>query len=170
MKLKFNVIAFVVIGVLGTLSHFIYEWSGYNRTVGYFSAVNESTFEHLKLLFFPTLLFSIIEYFFVKKEIKNYIPSVIISVVVGMLAIITLFYTYKGVLGYSIDTINIVIYYVALLIMIIVKNKIIDSEVFSSTNANLGFLLIAIIIAFAFFAFTYSAPILGIFEPPMISK
>lgn len=168
MKTKYNIIAFVVIGVLGTISHFIYEWSDFNRVIGYFFAINESTWEHLKLLFFPTLLFSFIEYLFVKNEIENYIPSVVISVIVGTISIITLFYTYKGFLGYSIDAINIAIFYISLIIMLIVKNKIIDSERFSSGNANLLFLAVGGLIALLFVFFTYSPPTLGVFMPPVI--
>lgn len=48
--------------VLGTLSHFFFDWSGENRLVGIFAAVNESTWEHLKLLFFPALLFWVSEW------------------------------------------------------------------------------------------------------------
>ncbi len=166
MKTKYNVIAFIVIGVLGTLSHFVYEWSDFNKVLGYFFAINESTWEHLKLLFFPTVLFSFIEFFFVKHEIENYIPSVIISVIVGMISIIVLFYSYTGFLGYSIDAINIAIFYMGLIIMLIVKNKIISNEIFSSTNANLFFLVLGGIIAFLFIMFTYSPPTLGVFTPP----
>ena len=38
--------------VAGTLLHFVYEWFGGNvwAVIG---AVNESTWEHLKLLYFP---------------------------------------------------------------------------------------------------------------------
>ena len=39
--------------ILGTLLHFTYKWSEENAIVGIFSAVNESTWEHLKLLYFP---------------------------------------------------------------------------------------------------------------------
>lgn len=41
----------------GALSHFFYEWSGFNRAVGVFFAANESVWEHLKLAIFPTLIF-----------------------------------------------------------------------------------------------------------------
>lgn len=168
LKIKYNIIAFLVIGVLGTISHFLYEWTNYNKIVGYFSAVNESTFEHLKLLFFPTILFSLIEYFFVKKEIKNYISSVIISVIIGIISIVVLFYTYKGVLGYNVDAVNIAIYYISIIIMLIVKNRIIDSENFSTKSANIFFLLIGVIISFIFFIFTYTTPLLGIFTPASV--
>ena len=50
MSLKTNLFRFIFISVLGVLLHFTYEWSGDNAVVGLFSAVNESTWEHLKLL------------------------------------------------------------------------------------------------------------------------
>ena len=61
MSLKTNLFRFIFISVLGVLLHFTYEWSGDNAVVGLFSAVNESTWEHLKLLFFPFLLLTIDE-------------------------------------------------------------------------------------------------------------
>ena len=47
--------------IFGTLLHFTYGLSGNNPIVGTFSAINESTWEHLKLLFFPMLIFAIFE-------------------------------------------------------------------------------------------------------------
>ncbi|MBR4116633.1 MAG: hypothetical protein IKK65_00935 [Clostridia bacterium] len=168
MKAKYNIIAFLFIGVLGAVSHFVYEWSGENKILGYFFAVNESTWEHLKLLFFPTIIFSVIEYFFVKKEINNYVISVAVSVVVGMLSIIVLFNTYTGFLGYSIDFLNILIYYIALVIMLIIKNKIIVNGKFSGQNSSLFGMLICFIITLFFIFFTYNPPSLAVFTPPIL--
>ena len=50
---KFEIISTFFAIALGTLLHFTFEWSGNNPVVGIFSAVNESTWEHLKILFFP---------------------------------------------------------------------------------------------------------------------
>ena len=44
----------------GTLLHFAYEWSGTNFWVGLFAPVSESTWEHMKLLFFPMLIYSMV--------------------------------------------------------------------------------------------------------------
>ena len=52
---------FLTVSVLGTLAHFAYEWSGKQLLAGAFCAVNESTWEHMKLLFFPALLFTMIQ-------------------------------------------------------------------------------------------------------------
>ncbi len=166
VKLKYNIIAFLFIGILGGLGHFFYEWSDQNTIIGYFFSVNESTWEHLKLLFFPTVIFSVIEYFFVKREIKNYAASVTASVIVGMLAIITLFYTYSGVLGRTIDFINILIYYISIIIMLIVKNKIIVREVLGGQNSALFSVLICFVITLMFIFFTYNPPSIGLFKVP----
>ena len=48
----------ILVCAMGTLAHFVYEWSGNNPVVGLFCAVNESTWEHIKLLFFPMLLYT----------------------------------------------------------------------------------------------------------------
>lgn len=39
----------LVISILGSILHFTYGWSRGNKFVGIFSAVNESTWEHIKL-------------------------------------------------------------------------------------------------------------------------
>lgn len=168
MKARYNIIAFVLIGALGAISHFVYEWSGENRILGYFFATNESTWEHLKLLFFPTIFYSIIEYFFVKERYKNYFPSVIISVIIGMISIIVMFYTYSGVLGYTIDFINILIFYIALIIMLYFKNKLIKSERFNGPNNNITSAFIAFAITILFIFFTYTPPQIALFTPPNI--
>ena len=166
MKAKYNFLAFVFIGTFGAISHFIYEWSGENKLLGYFFATNESTWEHLKLLFFPTLIFSLVEYFFVKNEVLNYIISVAISVLVGMISIIVLYNTYYGFLGYNIDFINITIFYIALIIMLIIKNKIIESGKFEGQNSSLFGLFICFFITLLFIFLTYNPPSLAVFLSP----
>ncbi len=151
---------------MGAVGHFLYKWTGQNTIVGYFFPVNESTWEHLKLLFFPTLIFSILEYNFVKREIKNYAPSITVSVITGMLSIIVLFYTYSGVLGYFVDAINIAIYYISVIIMLIIKNKFIVREKLSGQNSNTLSLIILFVITLLFILFTYNPPQLAIFKTP----
>ncbi|MEI3340636.1 MAG: DUF6512 family protein [Eubacterium sp.] len=58
---KSNIRAFFFIAVIGTLLHFTYEWTGKNLLVGLFSAVNESTWEHMKLLFMPAFFYFLFE-------------------------------------------------------------------------------------------------------------
>ena len=52
---------FGVTALGGTLLHFLYDWLGGALWVTPFSGVNESTWEHMKLLFWPMLLFAVVQ-------------------------------------------------------------------------------------------------------------
>ena len=107
-----QMIGFVCTGVGGTLLHFLYDWTGQNPVVGAFSAVNESIWEHMKLLFFPMLIFSFIEFFVIGKEYSNFWCVKLLGAVLGILTIPTLYYTYTGALGVQADWFNIAIFYI----------------------------------------------------------
>lgn len=64
---NYQIVSIIFVCILGTLLHFTYELSGENQLVASFSAVNESVWEHLKLLFFPMLLSTIIGYVYIGK-------------------------------------------------------------------------------------------------------
>ena len=68
-----ELISFITASLLGVVFHFIYGWSGENGVAGLFFPVNESTWEHLKLIFFPILLVSIGEYFIFHTRYDNFI-------------------------------------------------------------------------------------------------
>ena len=70
--IKFQIISTIFIFIFGTILHFTYEWSGENTIVGLFSATNESTWEHLKLLFFlkiSCLFFSFLQMIVLEKAV-----------------------------------------------------------------------------------------------------
>lgn len=46
----------VLITLTGASMHFIYHWSGCHPLAAVFCAVNESTWEHIKIMLFPMLL------------------------------------------------------------------------------------------------------------------
>mgnify|MGYP000553216987 CR=1 FL=1 len=48
---KSEIFGAIFVMVLGTLMHFFHDWSGKNPIVALFAPYNESTWEHLKLLF-----------------------------------------------------------------------------------------------------------------------
>ena len=51
----------VIITALGCIFHFTYDWSGKKKWVGIFSAVNESTWEHIKIGLTGALLYAIVD-------------------------------------------------------------------------------------------------------------
>lgn len=114
---EWQIAGFFFTSVVGPLLHFVYEWSGYNLQVGLFSGVNESTWEHVKLLLVPVILFTIIEYFAYGRYLQCFLPVKLISAVLGALVIITGYYTYTGALGVNIDAVNIILFFVATFIV-----------------------------------------------------
>ena len=59
-----QLMGFAVTALGGTLLHFLYEWLDGAKWIAPFSGVNESTWEHMKLLFWPMFIFAIVQSFF----------------------------------------------------------------------------------------------------------
>ena len=112
---NFQLFSFIFTSILGTLLHFTYEWSNNNQFVGLFSAVNESTWEHLKLLFFPMLITIIIGYFYIGKTVPNFLCAKTLGILTSILFTIIFFYSYTGILGTNIDFINILTFFLGVL-------------------------------------------------------
>lgn len=99
----------------GTLLHFAYDWSGGSTIAAAFSGVNESTWEHMKLLFFPIFLFSVIQVCVMGRNYPNVLAVRAVSTLAGLALIPVLFYTYTGVLGYNVSWANIAVFALAAL-------------------------------------------------------
>ena len=102
--------AFTALG--GTLLHFLYDWLAGAIWIAPFSGVNESTWEHMKLLFWPMLLFAVVQSFFFRDRADFWCIK-LRGILLGILLIPILFYTYNGVVGKSPDFINIAIFFLA---------------------------------------------------------
>jgi len=113
---NYQIVSTIFICILGTLLHFSYEFFGQNIFVASFSAVNESVWEHLKLLFFPMLLTTIIGYFYVWKNVPNFLCSKALEIITSMLFIVIFFYTYTGIIGISILFIDIASFFIAVIL------------------------------------------------------
>ena len=108
------IISIITISLMGTLLHFTYDFSGHNKFVGIFSAVNESTWEHIKLGLTPTFIWSLIDGF-VYGSNSNYFLAKFISLVIVIVLIPVLFYGYKILLRREILIFDILIFYIAII-------------------------------------------------------
>lgn len=165
MTLKKKTVAFLVIGILGTVFHFLYALTNENFIAGLFFPVNESVFEHLKLLFYPTVLFSLFEYFTAEEKSENYWPAVVQSYLWGIGVILVLFYTLSGITGSDLGFINILIYWFAVFVSVRKKEVYVYENEYSKSAFYLSLLFI-LLSALAFAYFTVKPLNLGIFIPP----
>ena len=165
MGFKRNILAFFVISALGTLGHFVYGWTGENMLAGLIFPVNESIWEHLKLIYFPSVIYFSAEYFLTYKKPCNYIPAAMTGIFCGMASVVIMYYTISGIIGKNIDFINILIFFVAIIITISKRNKIISDGLEFSKNQILILSTAFIITAALFMIWSYLAPRLAIFTP-----
>lgn len=161
---KWRIWGIVFIIVFGVLLHFVYKWSGNHPIVGVFGGINESTWEHLKLLFWPSFFWGIVEFTFIGKYYENYITGKAISFYTGIFIIVTLFYTYIGIIGKNHVIVDIGIFLIAVVISQCIGYKIItaSSKVQGITNVLSFLAIILLIVAFVFF--TFNPPNLPFFK------
>ena len=166
MKIKtWQIITIIICLILGTFLHFTYEWSSENMIVGLFSAVNESTWEHLKLIFYPMFFMAIIGYFIIGKNKHNYWISQAIGILTAMIFTIVFFYTYTGIIGINFGWLNIATFFVAILLGGIVTYKLLIPN--SNYNAELISIIFLIILLFSFILYTFNPPQIQLFLDPI---
>ncbi len=163
---KTELICCIIAAILGTIFHFVYKWSGENPVAGLFFPVNESTWEHLKLVFFPILLVSIWEYFMFQTKYDNFICVKLLSALTGMAFTVVAFYTYTGVYGKNSDVMNILIYFAAMAAAYRFSYQMLRKHKLCSMPARgcyVGFMVLVLL----FVVFTIFPPPIGLFAPPL---
>lgn len=158
-----TILRYLFVVLLGVFLHFAYELSGENSIIGLFVPVNESVWEHLKLLFFPMFLLTIWDLFTNYRNYLNFLSVRTIGILSGMAFIVVAFYTITGVIGTSISWINILIFLLAVAFAFWIEKKICGRCINLSITWAIIILIVFIIL---FIVFTIAPPALGIFTPP----
>ncbi len=156
---------FLFVGVLGILFHFTYDWLGQTVVAGLFFPVNESIWEHLKLLYFPVALWWIVEGFVGKKK-PRFFASRVWALSWALLFIPVAHYTYSGIVGQRFSWADIGIFFVADLLYFLLVGKFSSKEKEESEGENILAAIVFLVWMFAFFVFTFFPPNLGIFWEP----
>lgn len=164
--LVWEIIGMLFIILLGSFLHFAFELSGEFIPLAGIAAVNESTFEHLKLGFWPALFFGLIEYNFIKDSANNFLVAKFVSASLIPLSIIGLFYLYSTILGTDLFILDILIFIVSVIIGQIGSYKVLKSNKLDSkwTKISIVGLVILLII---FPLFTFYPPQMFIFQDPV---
>ena len=161
---KLFILGFLFVSVIGSLLHFVYEWSGNNSIVRLFAPWNESTWEHMKLLAVPWLVWTVVT-IAVNRCAASALPRAI-GLLAGLAAIPALFYTYTGILGKSVGVVNILIFQAAVLLAYFVSASLQKSARLSSVPFQILGILLHLLAALAFLFFTSSPPALPLFVDP----
>lgn len=169
MKLikQYTIGGIIFVLITGTLAHFLYNWTGNNAIVGLFTPVNESIWEHMKLLFFPMLIYSLIVIFKFRKTCPCIPSALCFGIIAGTLSIPILFYAYTSIIGKDIFLLDIGIFIISILIAFCSSYKL----ALSCGLESYTFLLccLAGLLFICFVLFTYHPPQARIFIDPTFS-
>ena len=149
----------------GTILHFLYDWTGRNILVSPFSGVNESTWEHMKLLFWPLFLFALVQRLFFRDQ-ENYWCVKLAEIALGLTMSPVLFYTYNGAFGKSPDWLNIAIFYITALLVFLLERCAFKNCRMQCKYPWLAFAAICLI-GVLFVVFTFTPPQIPLFRDPL---
>lgn len=162
--MRFYIIAgYLFTAVFGTLSHFLYDCSGQNLFIALFAPVNESIWEHMKLSFFPVLLYA----FFLsyirqpEKEFHTLRDALLLGNFVGTFSIPVLFYTYSGILGRHLLAVDIAVFLLGLFFAFRFAWK--GKDTVRTDSRRKWIYLLTALLALLFFIFTFYPPRIGLF-------
>lgn len=147
----------IPLGILGSLLHFAYEWSGRNRFVAMFSAVNESYWEHIKIAIWPIFLLQVTLFIMGGYRIPAYVPAATValySIPVSMIAIV---FGYKAIAGKNILFFDISAFFISVAIAQILFIQLL-TELASGTLTVVISSIFLLVLLFSFLRFTHKPP------------
>ena len=160
-----QLLGFAVTSLGGTLLHFLYNWLGEAIWIAPISGINESTWEHMKLLFWPMFIFAIVESFFFRER-EDFWCVKLRGILLGIVLIPVIFYTYNGAIGRSPDWINIAIFFISAAIAYVYEMRLYNENKLSCNSPKKAIIALSAI-ALLFVIFTFLTPEIGIFKDPL---
>ena len=155
-------IGFGAVTLGGTILHFLYDWTSGSIWLAPFSGVNESVWEHMKLLFWPLFLFAVVQRLFFRGQ-ENFWQVKLYGILLGLLLIPVLFYTYNGAFGKSPDWLNIAIFYISAGAVLLFEHWAFQTF---HRASRLAFTAICLVGAL-FVVFTFAPPHVPLFQDPV---
>lgn len=165
---RYTIIGIIFVLITGTLSHFIYHWTGNNTIAGLFTPVNESIWEHMKLIFFPMLIYSFFMIYKLKVKYPCIVSALCLGILAGTLLIPAFYYTYSSILNKDVFILDIGTFILSTLIAFWLSYKFTLSCRLKSYTPFLFGLVCIVFVCFA--VFTYDPPNIQIFEDPAASS
>lgn len=158
---------FLFTAALGCLLHFTYGWSGGSIWTAAFSAVNESTWEHMKLLFFPMFLCSVVQVCALGRNYPNFPAVRAVSTLMGLALIPTLYYTYTGVLGFHLMWADVAVFFLAALGAFWLDMYLLRRGRLYAPWQQVAGLAVLWLLAFGFVWCTFRPPHLALWQDPL---
>lgn len=160
---KWELTGFILIFVFGGFFHFMFELLGRWPPVALIAAVNESVWEHLKLAFWPALIYAMVEFPFLKGIVKNFWTAKAFGILSMPIIIVFFFYSYTSLIGHHILWVDIALFGFSVSIGQMISFLLMIRRPFSFNIRLIGAMLLIIMIL-AFSLFSYMPPRFPLFR------
>lgn len=161
---------FLFTAAAGTLLHFLYDLSGESSFFAAISAVNESVWEHMKLMFVPMFVVTLGEMVVFGDRYRCFWRIKLLGILVGLLLIPVIHYTYTGVLGIRIAWLDIATFYAAAAAAYALETRLLLRCSRPSGVLELGAMILVWALAFFFLFATYAPPEIPLFQDPVTGE
>jgi hypothetical protein len=144
----------VPLGLIGSVLHFLFDWTKHNRFVAFFSAVNESYWEHIKIAIWPVLLLQVVLFSLGGYQLPSFVPAATISLYSIPVSMVGLVFVYKWFTKRNILWLDISIFFVC--IAIAQSIFVLFLEQLAPTTGTVvisGLFLLGLVVAFLLFTF-----------------
>ncbi|NIO48226.1 MAG: hypothetical protein GTN73_02130 [Candidatus Aminicenantes bacterium] len=152
--LKWELGGVVVIFLSGSVLHFVFDWAREWPPAALIAAVNESVWEHLKLAFWPGLIYGLIEFLFLKAKTKNFWVAKTCGLFTMPVIIAAVFYGYTALTGSHILWLDIALFGLAVVAGQVISFALMVGEPFGpKIRIAAGLVLVLMIVAFSLFSY-----------------
>ena len=162
---SWQIAGFVFTSALGTFLHFLFDLTGGSAVAALISTVNESIWEHMKLIFYPMVLFGAVQYRAFGKDMKGFWCVKLKGILLALMLIPTIYYLYTGALGVSADWFNITIFFLAAAAAYRYETKLFEEN--RPCIAQWLSLALTCFIGLLFTVFTFGTPHIPLFQDPI---
>ncbi|WP_242657980.1 DUF6512 family protein [Lachnoclostridium phytofermentans] len=162
-----------ILFIIGFFMHYIYEWSGNSLIVGIFAPINESVWEHLKLTFWPMLIWWIAGYIILGKKnnisASQWFTSCTVAELICPLVVLCFYYTYTGALGIESLILDIFSLFLGIAVAQGLALHVYKYARFSQYCLYIS-VAILILLAVTFTVFTFAPPLFPLFKDSVTGK
>ncbi len=162
---KWIIIGIPALFIIGSAMHFLYNILWKFSAVGLIAPINESIWEHSKMILWPLILWWSLYYRFRAKkyeiDISKWFTGALVALVTSLLAMPMLYYFYTGAFGKHLLWVDVAILLIALLF-----GQLLGLHTYRyGKGINVKFLLAAVsIIIVLFILFTFFPPHIPLFQ------
>ena len=156
--LRLEMLGACLIISLGSALHFAFDWTGGWRPLAVFAAVNGSIWEHLKLAFWPGVLWAVIGPIAENHDRPRVLAAKGVTLLVTGLLIVVVFTSYTAILGRNLLPLDIGTFVMAIVAGQLLSASLLASGVFQNQVIRRAGLVLLTLQLVAYSLLTYYPP------------